>query len=64
MHFYLGANLALYEAENGTIKIPNSVLPPKYLPPKGTDLNDAQVRASFEIVENLLNQFLEAQSNK
>lgn len=64
MHFYLGVNLALYETENGTIKIPTSVLPPKYLPPKGTDLNDAQVRASFGIVEKLLTRFLETQSKK
>lgn len=28
MHLYLGINLALYEAENGPIKLPPRVIPP------------------------------------
>ena len=38
MHLFLGINLALYEAENGPIKVPRGILPqPLAQPPPGSD---------------------------
>ena len=63
MHLYLGINLALYEAENGKITIPASVLPPAIsAPPAEVDTSNAQAVATFQMVQRMINEFREAET--
>ena len=65
MHLYLGVNLAVFEAQNGNINIPEAVLPPPMtIPPADTDPNNPQAMATFQIVQRLVNGFREAEARK
>ena len=58
MHLFLEINLALYEQENGPIKIPTRVMPPAMTtPPETVDQSDPQAVESFRIVQKLMNEF-------
>jgi hypothetical protein len=62
MHFFLGVNLAIHEAENGRIKIPATALPPAVAsPPPEVDANNAQAMAMFQLVQKLIADFREAE---
>jgi hypothetical protein len=66
MHLFLGINLALYEAENGTIKVPLSVLPQPVTktPPGDIDQTNPQAVTSIEIVQRMVSVFRDAQLGK
>jgi hypothetical protein len=62
MHFLLGVNLALYEAENGKISLPPAVLPPlASIPPPEMDQGDPQIMEVFQKVQTMIAEFREAQ---
>jgi hypothetical protein len=54
--YYLQIALAVYEAENGKIKIPVSVLPP--LPPMPADATP-RTQALYELIQNLHHKLVE-----
>jgi hypothetical protein len=62
MHFYLGVNLALYEAENGKISLPPAVLPPlASTPPPELDQSDLHGSELFLRVQRMIAEFRDAQ---
>lgn len=56
-HFYLGLNIALYEADNGKIKIPAAVLPPLEAPHPELDPDNPQAVATFQLLQKLIADF-------
>jgi len=61
MIYFLQANVAAYEINNGKIKIPEPVLPtewPSSVPPE--QANDPKALEALEVLKNLRKQFLDS----
>ncbi len=62
MHLYLGINLAIYERENGRIKVPHRVLPtPPSAPPDSVDPSNSDAIETLTMVQGMVKAFREAQ---
>ncbi len=55
--FYLQVNLAVFEVQNGKIKVPKELLPP--LPPLPEELaNNPQMKSAFDLIKKLHEEFI------
>jgi hypothetical protein len=58
MHLYLGINLMLYEAQNGRILVPKSVLPaPLPAPPESPEASTPGAIETFQMVQQKIQEF-------
>jgi hypothetical protein len=56
--FYLRTNLAIHEAQQGTIRIPASMLPSTFQAPEG---NDPTANKIFDAIQSLRNELMDEQ---
>lgn len=62
MHFFLGINIGIYELENGSISIPERVLPQAPSPPSAD--SDPRSLAAYELVKSEIEKLRAAQVAK
>ena len=56
LSYYLRLNILSHEADNGTIKVPGQVMPPKPLKPSGEFENDPKALEFFEMASKIYSE--------
>ena len=56
--YFMQLNLAMYELENGKVKIPASALPPEITPTTPSELDNPQGRAAFDLFRKMRAEFM------
>ncbi|AKS23495.1 hypothetical protein ABH19_06640 [Leptospirillum sp. Group II 'CF-1'] len=56
--YFLKLHLAVYELENGKVKIPATVLPPEIPPTPPPELDNPQGRAAFDLLRKMRAEFI------